>query len=569
MHLATTALRQFWGDSEDRIFLGPWCRPPKDAPLAPDPWASRDALHAAAEEIEVSIDKLLPPISARLNEIHLTSFSDRYWSILISPWLSRYLHFLKDRISRLNSVFEAYPDITFTLLDPRDFRTPLDIENFQDLGFTDAYNLQIFSQLLSHKNKEGPSLSLGRETAAPEKLHPRNFSTLREKADKVLRLLSPDVIVTQLFSKRSDQLKLLASLAGRAGLFLGQLPTSPTTPNKKLRDELQTLPATTELEKAAIALLPINLPTLYLEGYAAARNATVSGWRKRPKLIASSTGWIFDEALKFAAAEFAEDGTLLIGAQHGGGYGQHLDIPTETIERRGRDQWISWGWSDGKSVTPLPSPQTAPLAGIRDPKATFLYFTVNGFPLYPYLIHGFPIGHQIEENIAMQEKFLQGLEGDAAKNLRVRPYWHDWGWNQKARLKAARPDAQTDIPESTFVEGLRTTRLAVIDNVETCFLEALAADIPVIAFQEKRFHRVRPSAAEDFKLLVDAKMLFSDPEAAAAHACSVYANPNEWWESAPVRKAKKRWVEKYAGGTKPWLPAWRNFILGMIKPKNG
>jgi len=568
MHLATTALRQFWGESDDKVFLGPWCSPPEGAHFAPDPWASRDAVHAAANEIEGSIEKLLPPISALLNEIHRTAFSDRYWSILISPWLSRYLHFLKDRIVRLNSVFEAHPDITVTYLAPEDFRTPSDTQDFQDRGFTDAYNLQIFSQLLSLQKKEGPVLSLGGDAATRERLTSRDFSGLRARADKALRLLSPAAVITQLFSNRSDQLKFVASLAGRAGLFLAQIPTTATVTDAKQRAELLTLPATTELENAAIALLPQNFPHLYLEGYSAARSAMITGWRKRPKLIASSTGWIFDEALKLVGAEFAEEGTLLIGAQHGGGYGQHLDIPTERIERRDRDLWVSWGWSDDKSVVPLPSPQTAPLAGIRNLKATSLYFTVNGFPPYPYLIHGFPIGRQIEKNIVMQEKFLRALQGAAVKNLRVRPYWHDWGWDQTARLKAAQPSAQTDTPGSSFVEGLRSTRLAVIDNVETCFLEALAADVPVIAFQAERFHLVRPSAKEDFKLLLDAKMLFANPKDAAAHACKVYPNPEPWWQSDPVRKARETWIEKYAGGRKPWLPAWKKFIRGKIDRKD-
>lgn len=560
MHLATTALREFWGGSDRPLFLGRWCLPPDGARLAPDPWKDRAAVGAAFLEIETSVERLLPRLAAALNSAHGTSFSERYWSILAGPWLSRYLHFLKDRLERINAAFASEPDLGSTLLDPADYRTPADSLDFQDRGFTDAFNLQVFSQLIALRE---PARETRRCPAPMGRLRATRRGPWKPAADALMRGLSPEILIGELFPTRRMELALASALPGRAGFFLGRVPEPPETIDRRRRAALAEIRTDSPLESAAIALLPVLFPRLYLEGYAAARAAATAGWRRLPKAVLSATGWIFDEALKFAGAEFAESGTKLFGSQHGGGYGHDRDTPTERLERRGRDAWITWGWTDGEKTVPLPSPHTQRFAGLRDPNARDLYFSVNGFPLYPYLLYNFPIGRQIDENIELQGRFIKAVPEPA--RLRVRPYPEERGWRHRSRLESAAAGVRFDAPGSRFSDGLRSARVVVFDNVGTGFLEALASGVPTIAFQAKPYLTIRPAAEDDFRLLLDAKMLFTDPEAAAAHAGAVLDDPDPWWESEPVRKARERWSATYAGAAGPWLPAWKKFILDVLE----
>lgn len=564
MELVTTGLPTGDGASDERLFLGPWCRPPAGARTAPDPWESRDAVHAAALEAESALERLLGPLGAFLDRAHGgPPRSLRYWSVLVGPWLSRYLHFLLDRRARVEAALAAGGPATSSRLHPDDVRAPEDTLDFQDRGFTDAFNLQAFSALLERRGVPGPRV---RAPSPKGRAVPRPASRLKRAAGRAFRAVSPGALVTELFPSRRDEARLIRALPGRVGWFLGELPAPPERADPGMRRGLEDIPATTEFEREAAALLPLFFPRLYLEGYAEARRAALTGWRRPPKALVSSTGWIFDEALKLAGAEFAEAGTLLIGAQHGGGYGHDLDTPTEWLERRGRDRWVSWGWADDADprVVPLPSPHTEAFSGLGREDGADLYLSLNGFPLYPYLLYSFPLGTQVSENIVVQERFLRALPDAAAGRLRVRPYPLERGWRQRDRLAAARPGLRFDPPGRSFRDGLRTARVVVFDNVGTGFLEALAAGVPTVAFQEPRHLRVRPSAEADFRLLLDAKMLFDSPEAAARHAASVLDDPGTWWGSAPVKAALARWLPRYAGRGGPWLPAWKSFILGVL-----
>lgn len=563
MDLVTTGHPDFRGASEEKAYLGPWCRPPAGALLTPDPWEDREALHRAALGAEEACERLLPPLGRLLDSVHGGARPERYWAVVLGPWLSRHLHFVADRAARVDAALAAHPGAGSVLLDPASARAPADMQDFQDRGFTDAFNLQVFSALLRRRGVEGPA----RAAAAPRgRLFARRGRFLKAVVGRAARTLAPEALLSELFPSREDELRLAAALPGRIGWFLSSAPEPPETPDAERRAALASLPGQSPLERDAVALLPECLPRVYLEGYAPARRAALDGWRRRPKVLVSSTGWIFDEALKLAGAEFALEGTKLVGAQHGGGYGHDLDTPTERLERRGRDRWVSWGWRDDADsrVCPLPAPHTAAFSGLGDPSARDLCFSVNGFPLYPYLLYSFPIGGQISDGIALQERFIRALPEPAFARLKVRPYPLERGWSQSDRLRRARPGARFEVPGTRFADFLRTARVVVFDNVGTGFLEALAAGVPALAYQEARFLRVRPSAERDFRLLLEARMLFDSPEAAARHAASVLDRPSPWWGSREVLAALERWRPAYAGASGPWLPAWKSFMLGLL-----
>lgn len=563
MELVTTGHPDFQGAAEEKAYLGPWCRPPAGALMTPDPWKGRETLHRAALEAEAACERLLPPLGRLLDGLHGGSRPERYWAVVIGPWLSRHLHFVTDRAARVDAALAAHPRASSILLDPASARAPADMQDFQDRGFTDAFNLQAFSALLRRRGVDGSV----RTAAAPRgRLFARRRRFLKAVIDRATRTLAPEALLSELFPSHEDELRLAAALPGRIGWFFSEAPEPPEAPDTDRRAALVSLPVRTSLERDAVALLPECLPRIYLEGYAPARRAALARWRRRPKALLSSTGWIFDEALKLAGAEFALEGTKLVGAQHGGGYGHDLDTPTEWLERRGRDRWVSWGWRDDADprVSPLPAPHTASFSGLRNPAAHDLYFSVNGFPLYPYLLYSFPISGQISDNIGLQERFIQALPGPAFARLKVRPYPLERGWDHGARLRRARPGARFEVPGTRFADGLRNARVVAFDNVGTGFLEALAAGVPTIAYQEPRFLHVRPSAERDFDLLLKARMLFDSPEAAARHAAAVLNDPSAWWGSREVLAALQRWRPGYAGVSGPWLPAWKSFMLGLL-----
>lgn len=571
--LAATGIPEFWGPEEGRVFLGPWCVPFDPAVLAPagtraqDPWLKPGRVHQVQLECRAAFEQLLPRLGEALDAAHGgVKRPASYWRVVIGPWLLRFLHLVADRSMRLLYAFTDEPGLKSQLLDPIDFICPRDILHFQELEFSHAYNLQILSQLTPKKNAL-PARRLPASADRPD-WKPSAGGLPRAMQDFLVRRWGPRVLIHELFGNREYDLRILAAMQGSALPFRACLPTPPPPRDSTERRGLSLIGAASALEKETVPLLSANLPTRYLEGYPAARESVLKGWRRRPKSIAATTGWVYDEALKLAGAEFALEGTRLIGGQHGGGYGVNLDVPSECLESSSMAAYSTWGWNAGGDGTLRPLPQPRQLKLERQGRNRDLLagrdilFVLNGYPLYPYQLWCNPFGAEVENMMAAQAAFVRAMSGAAASALKVRLYPLERGWRAKERLLAACPAVRLDVEQGSFPDRLSSARLVVVDCLETVFLEAIAFDKPCLVYLSERMSQVRESARPDMELLRQAGILCSGPDEAARRANEVYSDPRPWWRSEPARRAREAWLHRYAAcAGEDWISAWKKFLL--------
>src|SRR4030067_1203870 len=97
--LATTALDEFWDTTKPILFLGQWCLlysrrsfwGSLDSYLLESPLNNSYTRHASHKIVSDIYEFILPLLGHALNSIHGKSYNDRYWRILIGPWLQFYL----------------------------------------------------------------------------------------------------------------------------------------------------------------------------------------------------------------------------------------------------------------------------------------------------------------------------------------------------------------------------------------------------------------------------------------------------------------------------------------------
>ncbi len=562
MLLAATALTEFWGDGAI-LRLGPWCKSERGR-RAPDPWADRARLHAACGGAQELLERLLPELGAGLSALHGEKLPPEYWKVLLAPWLSRFIHLVWDRYERLRLAFEAEPGLDAVLLDEADFTTARGLQHFQDLGFSDEYNLQIISQLIDLQRQDFPRRCLTRPAPEfPDRTRPCGARAL----DAAVRAASPRILVAELFPRRAQNVRLLARLAGKAGPFLGALPPPPAADLAR-RAKLTIARKGAGPEAAVRALLARHVPTLYVEGFATARAATRSGWRRAPDVLVSSTGWLFDEAFKFAAAEFSLSGTTRVGWQHGGGYGVDLDTPTESLERLLVDRFVTWGWTSdapGAKTVPLPNPHIEDFRarGLSAGPRRDLLFVTNGFPLFPYLLYNWPIGWQVEDDFERQRRFILALPEAARKALVLRLYPLERGWNARERIESGLPAMRRD-NSGSMAGALSRAKLAVFDHVGTSFSEALAHGTPTMALRNPAVSPFRPEAEPLAARLKEAGLLYDSPDEAAKAAARLLPDVTTWWEGAAARGAREAWLTSH-GRSGDWSAPWADFLNGLIR----
>ncbi|MBI2104112.1 MAG: hypothetical protein HYT90_00825 [Candidatus Omnitrophica bacterium] len=590
MFLATTALSDFWDTQEELLFLGPWClREDRRQEweglryqLLPNPWEDRQRFDDSAAYLDAYGERLLGSLTDYLNAAHRVSHGTRYWRILIGPWLIHYLHAVYDRYVRLTEAFSRHPTLRTTVLDPGAFRVPPDTLTFVTGLGDDPSNLQMFSEQLAHLGYAFPR----KPWAAPEQMaeqmpkisgwrgavreaRARGYGLLEGTAGWIRRA-KPHAALCEMSCSRS----WLWALAWRSRLRAIPRDAAwdrPVVCEGPIFDErrkgLAALSAASEFEQIAVRSLPQHVPTLYLEGYDRARDATLSAMRQAPPVIVSAAGWHYQEPFKFLAAEASARGSRLIAVQHGGGYGLFRHAPMEQHERRAADTFLAWGWADHDSTRALgnlPSPRLSQLFMARygrpaNRSSETLLFVSTAHLRYPLRFDSCPIGIDTPAYLQWQLRFLAAIPDRLRRVIRFRPYPQEFGYAVRDQVTRRVGPLQWD-GRQPLAQTLNEARLVVIDHSGTTFLEALRHGVPTVLFWDPRRSEVRDEAAPFVETLRGAGILHDSPEAAAAHIGAIYDQPSAWWERAEVQEARHRFIERYALGRREWLTSWTRAV---------
>ena len=576
MFLATTALSEFWETREELLFLGPWClrysRRGSWEKLKPrvlaDPWNDQENSRRALAEASAAYENLLKRLADRLNQLHGTGHSLRYWRILLGPWLLGYVSSFCDRSLHLRAALKDSPGLRTTILDPRDYGTPRDTAQANLWRASDRFNLQIYSQAIAH-------LGLPAETRRlpPSPLEPAAASRWKAAATDALfriaigsRVRGPHAYFSDLYLDRIQTLRLIAASKFQLRPVLKQLPPDfrfEPLDSPERRGLASPAPGSPSgLESLLVSALPAQLPTLFLEGYPALRKLVLGDWPRLPENLVTSVGFFYNEYFKLLAAESTErDGRLVI-AQHGGGYGMQEMRDNERHERAVADLYATWGWKDdfapGAELTPLPSPRLMPCAPRHGGSSGGDWLMICGtLPRYPYSWWFADKGaaSRFGESLDWRLRFIESLPEPLRRRLLIRLHHADLGWDQRPRLEERFPRLRFD-STAQWTKRPDLFGLVLIDHPQTSMLEALALNVPTLLFWDPELWPLRPSAQAHFDDLRQAGILLDSPEAAAARAVALNDDPTRWWRSEPVQEARARFCRNFACGSRDWDEIW-------------
>lgn len=567
MSLALTALEQFWDTSKHVVFLGPWCTlysrrhvwERLDAEMLPDVWDDPEGIDVAAQRCERLIESTCRELGKRLDQLHGEEHGERYWRIVLGGWLTFYVPGVIDRLASLQAAFTRWPEITTLVLSPESFVTPADTAHYVALERTDAYNLQLYSRILSALGREYPDRPALIEAEAD--VMPRNESFLRRLSAVVERHAS--VVLKSSYLPRRAELRIGLQTAGRVWPDVhSPSPIADTPLDSDFRAALVE-PAGGDDEQACIlsTLLPIDLPRAYVEDYRALGDRAAAVFPATPHAIFSCNAWYFDEAFKRWAASSAEHGTLLLGSQHGGNYGCLANHASEDHELRITDRYYTWGWvREGADTRPMPATKLVgrPELGASGARRGIL-LTLTEEPRYLNAFVSTP--SSFVQYLEWHRTFVLALPGDLRGEVRARFHRLDAGWDVRQRLQdstGVSADSNGD-----FLESLAACRVYVADHLATSYAEALAADVPTVLFWDRRHTRLRPEAEPVFDALREGGILFHDPEQAADAVAEAYADVENWWAQPRRREARAEFCDRFARTSTTGAAEWSR-ELGAI-----
>jgi putative transferase (TIGR04331 family) len=573
--LATTALEEFWDPSRRMLFLGEWCRLAEReaawaglaAEVLEDQWLEPASRRAAERYCSKRVAAVLDALAAFLNGAHGERHDLRYWRILVGPWLLHFTQALYDRHRLLERAFERSPGLDSRLLSPGSYVTPRDWADYTYLMFGDDYNLQLCSQLLAASGHRFPTLAhqvrphrVGRKRS----LARRCGVVARRSYGRLLDIIGPRRAILLHGSRLGplDLWRLVVASRRRVWPFEARLDTDDVSVDMTARTGMRDL-AVRQADRFTdrlLALLPVNLPVVYLEGYRRLREDTRVVRRRAPRVVASGLGWKSNERFKCVAADAAERGARLIGLQHGGSSWVMEHSPMDQHIDTVADEYWSWGRRE-PGLVPTPDPGLGRLVSrTRRSTGDGALFVGTMFSRYVTSYRSQPIGAQVLSYIRSQATFFSSLSPGARGRFLVRLYPHELGWSNRHRLDRLVGDLRFDDFSRPFSERVAASGLVVVDNLQTAFVETLLLNRPVVLFYDPTCWGMSEAATHVLERLREAAVLHHSAADAAAWVSRVLEAPGAWWETPEVQHAREAFLD-WCIDRRPWLPVWRAQLL--------
>ncbi len=588
-YLITTADERTWPSSDKPVlFLGEWCRlydrkkiwQKYDAQIVPYHWDDRNKLFRDYGCLMQLYEKLLNALAGRLNEIHQVDHSLRYWRILVGPWLGQFIPMVFDRWEMVQSAAEQY-EIAGTCLIENDLErlVPNNMVDFSDLYGSDRWNQAIYGYLLDHWTdiprewiNERSSDTLGGSAPVPRKDAKRCFK--RFVAGMVSKVLATCVNPNEAFFI-ADYLPLRQSFALQQQL--GQIPRlwrtiKPVSAvvNNRCRSWRLDQNVHSDFEQALRDLIPLQIPTLYLEGYEdLKKQMSALPWPRCPRFIFTSVLYNTGDVFKAWTAQKVEEGSPLIIGQHGGSFGTTLWDFTEDHQLAISDAWISWGWEneENKKIRPVGNLKMVGRKIKWDPKGCALMVEM-AMPRYSQRMYSVPVSSQWLDYFEDQSSFVAALPPNIRKQLLVRLYIHDGQWCQKQRWRDRYPELSLDDGIRPIRPLIEKSRIYICTYNATTFLESLAMNIPTLMFWNPKYWEMRESAWPYFDRLETAGIYHKTPESAAAKMAQIWDDVPGWWSRSDIQQERNLFCNRFSRMPAKAISVLKD-VLSAVRPTVG
>jgi len=300
--------------------------------------------------------------------------------------------------------------------------------------------------------------------------------------------------------------------------------------------------------EVTLALLPMYMPCVYVEGYEPLFE-TSKPWKSKryPKAIFTANRHLYDDVFNFWTALAVESGSRLVVAQHGGNYGiSEFPSFSENHEALVADRYITWGW---KTEEPTYRGFALPLIGRRlhssRSKDSLLVITDQ---LWKYPRSIFSDMSESSTYLDHLKSTINGLQPEIRHNalLRIHHAHQDAASSQIDWWKLHAPDIKQDLGDTNFETRLNESRLLLIAHNGTSIPEAIALNAPTIITWSDSYMKVRKSAEAVFDELEAAGVFHRTPESAASFINLIWNDVDGWWNSHATIEARKQFTDQYA-----------------------
>jgi len=574
--LVTTALPPLLGSSEELYLLGSWCAPFNYEKhlknrvffIQPHHWSDSKKKTKDYDYIGDLYERVVCQLSESLNHYHGVNYSNRYWRIVLGPWLISYLPLIWDRWEVLRGAFDSHNKFKINVCDFGNHPVPSCYNDYISYIQSDSWNNSIFLDIIDHEYKD---------VIEVEKLD--NCCNVDHVKDKKF---TPVVIFKAAVKRSIDSLMSILDFKSKVFFFESQLNTISllkmsialrqvprirffdeskycNISNKKIQRNSIYLNLSIEnkFEKYLEINLIKNLPISIMENFINIRDR-VAEIKFDGNIIFTSNAHLHNDIFNiWSAGQVTLYNKKLITSQHGGAIKSSMSIFNH--QEKVADTHVTWHRpvdANNKQLPPLKkfiSNLTA--TGGR-------YLVLSGYETgnYIYNAQSGPCCEDLLLDYNQKVKFVESLNLPIRNSLRVQSKSNGPGYFRSMDRYIKSLNVKS--PKRSFNASLKEAKVVVCTYPQTTFSEAMSSGIPTILLMVKgswRLHDMFSSLVED---LYENNIIFYDHLSAARHLNSVWNNPEEWWNRPSVLKARGRFERECCQIDENRIPIWSDFFKG-------
>lgn len=505
------------------------------------------------------IDQALPDLYLRTQHLHRQlsedmaqalsrhfnfSVSDRYWDILIGPWLRSCCDNVVRRWAYLNQAIDEFGVTeSYTTIDHSDFSNrPHNLLEYRNLLKRQSWNQYMYSTMWDlMTNSHFSSLpqvpgsefrEVARDPISQKHPTPRKRAVL---ADTYLPRVS-EIVLTMLLGSRPKSTPRV------------EPPSAIFDPDLRTRLSFDD-PPLDQLHAIGREIVRDQIPTSYFEGLPVLRESTRQlRLPDAPEIIFTSNRHLYDDVFNAWVAQATEHGSKYVIGQHGGFYGlSRFPSYAELHEEDVSDANITWGWGRSKKQLPGICLTTVGRKSKPSKRAKHLLIVCDHMWTEPRSLF-----FDISEHVNYLEYVTScaiGLPPEISKSVVVRlNHAHaETGSSQLDWWKTHAPSVNVDNGLVRIQEIIRESRLVVSTYNGTTFLETLNLNIPTLITWSNSYIQVRDESLPYFQQLESAGIFHNTERSFIEHVTKNWNNIESWWASDTVQSARLAFCNQFSG----------------------
>ena len=301
-----------------------------------------------------------------------------------------------------------------------------------------------------------------------------------------------------------------------------------------------------EIINLLLKILKKSLPISILEDYKSLEKKTkIINFPKKPKYIFTSYAFESNEVFKFYLAnqkKYNKNVKYLV-YQHGGSYITRIDNSYNN-ECKTADTFLCWGEKIDKNLNNNVNFFNFKLSNknyfIKN-KANKLLVILrsSGYNAVPYdrYLEG-------KRELEFTLDFLNKLPDYIKSDVLLRE--HSGSKGQLKMYDNILNKFEIDYGDKNYFESINNSKIIFFNHDSTGLLEMLGCNKPTICAWPNFSNHLNMSIEDDYKYLIDGKILFQNNEDLLKHLIQFWQNPKKWWFNESTQNCIKQFINLYS-----------------------